>query len=128
MNANIPYKIVINGEVKAELLPGEQISVEVCANDKVKIIMTWSGSKEITLPTGFQFYHIFAKGNLAYNIIGGAGAAIFFVLILVTNHFAEALAIKYTGVIFAIALMFYLLYMLTKGKWNWIILHIKMQS
>jgi len=127
MNAHIPYKILVNGEEKAELKPGEQASIEVNTKDKVRIIMTWSGSQEITLPTGHESYHIYAKGNLTYNVIGSAGAALFFLLILVANHFANAQVIKYSGAIFAIALMVLLLYMLTKGKWNWIKLHLEMR-
>lgn len=127
MNGHIPYKIFINGEERAALMPHEQAVIEVDANDKVRIIMTWSGSPEIALPVGSEFYHIYAKGNLTYNIIGSAGAALFFVMVLVANHFANAQIIKYSGAIFAIALMFLLLYMLTKGKWNWIKLHLEMR-
>jgi len=127
MNAHIPYKILVNGEEKAELKPAEQATIEVNAKDNVRIIMTWSGSQEIGLPAGYESYHIFAHGNVTYNIIGSAGAALFLLLVLMANHFADALVIKYSGAIFAIALMIFLLYMLTKGKWNWIKLHLEMR-
>lgn len=125
MNAHIPYKILVNGEEKAELKPGEQVSIEVNTQDKVRIIMTWSGSREIKLPDSHKSYHIYAKGNLTYNIIGSAGAALFFVMVLAANHFTSATVIKYAGAVLAIALMLLLLYMLTKGKWNWIKLHLE---
>ncbi|HUW06899.1 MAG TPA: hypothetical protein VMW01_11625 [Williamwhitmania sp.] len=127
MNGHIPYKIFINGDERAALMPNEQTLIEVDANDKVRIIMTWSGSQEITLPAGHESYHIYAKGNLTYNIIGSAGAALFFVMVLVANHLTNATVIKYVGAVLAIALMFLLLYMLTKGKWSWIKLHLEMQ-
>ena len=127
MNAHIPYRILINGEEKAHLKPGEQATIEVNAKDKMRIIMTWSGSKEFELSEGFQSIHVFARGNVAYNLIGSAGAALFFLMVLVANHFAQAVVIKYSEAIFAMVLMVVLLYMLTKGKWSWIKLKIDMQ-
>lgn len=120
MNGHLPYKVLVNGEQVGEILTGEEISIPCSSGDRVSLVMTWSGSKELVIPDGKEKVKITCGGNLTYNIIGNAGGVLFFLLIIVTHFVAGGEVGKKIGLGAALAVMLLLLYMLTVGKSNWI--------
>lgn len=120
MNANLSYKVLVNDVTVAEINAGEEKTVNCISGDRVRFVMTWSGSKEIVIPDGEEKLTIICGGNLTYNIIGNAGGVLLFTLIIASHVLAGDEIGKKFGLGAAIAVLLLLLYMLTVGKSNWI--------
>jgi len=120
MNAHLTYKVLVNDQPVAELNAGEEVSVSVAPGDRLRIWMNWSGSRDYIVPSSPEEQRIVCGGNLTYNIIGNAGGVLFLALVVGTNIVAGSEVGKKIGLGLALGVMLLLLYMLTKGKSNWI--------
>lgn len=120
MNAHLSYKVLVNDVNVAEINAGEEKTVNCNSGDRIRFVMTWSGSKEIVIPDDEEKLTIICGGNLTYNVIGNAGGVLLFVLII-ASHFIDGDEVgKKFGLGAALSVMLLLLYMLTIGKSNWI--------
>ena len=120
MNAYLAYKVLVNDVQVAEIKAGQEIYLSCISGDRVRLVMTWSSSKEIVIPSSEQGLTIVCGGNLTYNVIGNAGGALFLAIIIGTNLLIGHEVGKKIGLMLAICVMLLVLYMLTIGKSNWI--------
>lgn len=120
MNAHLTYKVLVNNAIVTEINAGEETSLSCVPGDRVRFVMSWSGSNEIIIPNGAEKLTIICGGNLTYNIIGNAGGVLLFALIIASHFIAGDEVGKKVGLGAALAVMLLLLYMLTIGKSNWI--------
>lgn len=120
MNAYLAYKVLVNDVQVAEINSGQEVSLTCISGDRVRLVMTWSSSREIDIPAGEQRLTIVCGGNLTYNVIGNAGGALFLAIIIGTNLLIGHEVGKKIGLSLAICVMLLVLYMITFGKSNWI--------
>ena len=120
MNAYTAYKVIVNDLQVAEVNVGEEVLLNLNPDDRLKLMMTWSGSKEFIIPEGVEEVKIQCGGNLTYNIIGNAGGALFLAIVIGTNLLVGSEVGKKIGLGLALCVMLLVLYMLTVGKSNWI--------